>query len=117
MNAKTLSLLTGASLLVLSGAALADEPMTLSAAQLDGVSAAGGVNFDSNVDKDVDIDVDVTVDIDKDVDVDIDVDDNSAFAEASADAFGENTLAETEAFAQTTDWSSEAFSSAIAVTD
>jgi hypothetical protein len=117
MNSKILSLLAGASLIAFAGAASAEEPVTLSAVQMDAISAGGGVDFDSNVDKDVDIDVDVDVDIDKDVTVDIDVTDNSAFAEASADAFGENTLAETEAFAQTTDWSSEAFSSAIAVTD
>ena len=81
------------------------------------IFGGGGVNFDSFVEKDVDIDVDVDIDIDKDVDTDVVIDDNLATAEATADAFGNNTLAEVETAAQTTAFSSEAFSSAIAATD
>ena len=80
------------------------------------VYGAGGVYFDSYVRKNVDIDVDVDVDIDKDVDVWVDIKGHLATAEASADAWGDNTLAETEAFAQTTDKYSEAFSMATAAT-
>ena len=80
------------------------------------VQGAGGVNFNSYVEKDVDIDVNVDFDIDKDVTVNVDIKGNLATAEASADAFGDNTLAETEAFAQTSYNFSEAFSSATAAT-
>ncbi|MBT9314450.1 hypothetical protein [Leptothoe spongobia] len=80
------------------------------------VQGAGGVTFNSNIDKDVNIDVDVDFDIDKDVDVFVNIKGNLATAEASADAFGDNTLAETEAFAQTSYNFSEAFSSATAAT-
>lgn len=117
MSSKIMPMLVGASLLALAGAAGADEPVTLSAAQLDGVSAGGGVNFNVAIDKSVYIDRNFDLNVDKNVSVTVVISGNLATAEASADAFGDNTLAETIAFAQTTEWSSEAFSSAVAATN
>jgi hypothetical protein len=116
MNSKVLSLLAGVSLLAFAGAASAGDPLTLTGAQLDQVSAGGVVNFDTTVDKDVTIDKDVNIDIDKTVDVAVSIVGNLAEAEASADCFGNNCLAETATFAQTTEWSSEAFSESTAAT-
>ena len=82
-----------------------------------GIAGAGGVTFDHYIDKDVKIDVDVNYDVKKDVDIKVDVDGNLATAEAAADAYGYDTISETEAYAQTTYYSSESFSSAIAGTN
>lgn len=117
MSSRILSLLAGVSLLALAGAASADEPVTLSDAQMDGVSAGGGVQFGSVVVSDLDIDKAIDVLIVRNVNGTITISGNLASAEASASAFGNNTFVATEAFAQTTEWSSEAFSSAVAATD
>ena len=81
-----------------------------------GIAGAGGVYFDSVVKKDVDLDKDVYLDVDKYVHSKVDLKGNLATAEASADAYGKDTLAEADTFAQTTDYSSEAYSEALAAT-
>ena len=78
------------------------------------VQGASGVNFVTNVKKDVDINKYINVDIDKYVDSHVKISGNLGAAEASANAYGDNTLAETETFAQATDHSSEAFSDSVA---
>ena len=114
---KMLSLLAGASLLALSSVASADEPVVLSDAVLDSVTAAGVVDFNTNVIKNVDIFKVVTLDVDKDVDADVDIDGRLATAEASADALGFDALAETDTFAQVDSTGAFAFSESLAATD
>ena len=114
---KMLSLLAGASLLALSSVASADEPVVLSDAVLDGVTAAGVVDFNTNVIKNVDIFKVVTLDVDKDVDAVVDIDGRLATAEASADALGFDALAETDTFAQVDSTGAFAFSESLAATD
>ncbi len=98
-----------------AGAAAADEPFRLGDAELDRVTAAGVVDFDTNVVKLVDIDVNVDLLIDKDVTSTVDILGNLATAEASADAFGLNTLSETETFAQAVEFTlSQSFSQSTA---
>lgn len=81
--------------------ALAGEPVVLSHAELDGVTAAGTVDFDTNVFKNVEILKNVALDVDKDVESFVNIEDYLATAEASADAVGfPNVLAETDTFAQ-----------------
>ena len=114
---KMLSLLAGASLLALSSVASADEPAVLSDAALDGVTAAGMVDFNTNVIKFVDIDKTVDLTVDKDVEAFVDIDGRLATAEASADALGFNALAETDTFAQVDDTGAFAFSESLAAVD
>ena len=114
---KMLSLLAGASLLALSSVASADEPVVLSDAVLDGVTAAGFVDFNTNVIKNVEIFKTVTLDVDKDVDAFVDIDGRLATAEASADALGFDALAETDTFAQVDETGAFAFSESLAATD
>ncbi|MDJ0634668.1 MAG: hypothetical protein QNJ34_15880 [Xenococcaceae cyanobacterium MO_188.B29] len=66
----------------------------------------GDINF--TIAKDVNLNKVVNLDIDKDVDVNVDNPDQLATAEADAEAFGEQALAETDAYTYVTD--SEAFS-------
>ncbi len=118
MSKTMLSLLAGVSFVALTGAAGAVEPIKLTDNQMDKVTAAGFVDFDTDIDVNVDIDKDVDINVDADVDADVDVDGHLAVAEASADAFGSfGTLSITDAFAQTTSNSSESFSFALAATD
>ena len=114
---KMLSLLAGASLLALSSVASADEPVVLSDAVLDSVTAAGAVNFDTNVVKNINLFKMVELDVDKDVDAFVDIDGRLATAEASADALGIDTLAETDTFAQVDSTGSFAYSQSLAATD
>ena len=51
-----------------------------------------------NIEKNVDLNKVVNLEIDKDVDVNVDNPDQLATAEADAEAFGEDALAETDAF-------------------
>jgi len=96
-----LSTLTAASLLALAGASQAGEPTVLGSAQLDTVTAAGQVNFETNVLKTVDINKLVNLLVNKDVQSFVNIDDALATAEASADGVGfPNVLAETDTFAQ-----------------
>jgi len=117
MRSRILPLIGGISFLALAGAVNAEEPVTLSVMQMDSVSAGGGVQFGSVVVSDLDIDKAIDVLIVRNVNGTITISGNLASAEASASAFGNNTFVATEAFAQTTEWSSEAFSSAVAATD
>ena len=114
---KTLSLLAGASLLALSTAAAAEEPVVLSEAALDSVTAAGVVEFNTDIFKNVDITKTVFLEVDKDVDAVVFIDGRLATAEASADALGEDALAETDTFAQVDDTGAFAFSESLAATD
>ncbi|NIA72352.1 hypothetical protein HBA54_27565 [Pelagibius litoralis] len=76
----------------------------------------GQVNFNTDIDKDVDITKTVFLDVFKTVDADVDIDGRLATAEASADALGENALAETDTFAQVDDTGAFAFSESLAAT-
>ena len=114
---RTFTLLAGAGLLAMAGVANADEPVILSEASLDKVTAAGLVEFNTNVIKFVQIDKDVELTVFKVVDADIDVDGRLATAEASADALGFDALAETDTFAQVDETGAFAFSESLAATD
>ena len=114
---KMLSLLAGASLLALSGVASADEPVVLGVAALDSVTAAGTVEFDTDILKNVNINKVVFLDVDKDVDAFVDIDGRLATAEASADALGFDALAETDTFAQVDETGAFAFSESLAAVD
>ena len=114
---RTFTLLAGAGLLAMAGVANADEPVILSEASLDKVTAAGLVEFNTNVIKFVQIDKDVELTVFKTVDADVNVDGRLATAEASADALGFDALAETDTFAQVDETGAFAFSESLAATD
>ena len=114
---KVFALLAGAGLLAMAGVASADEPIILSEASLDKVTAAGLVEFNTNVVKFVQIDKDVELTVFKTVDADVNVDGRLATAEASADALGFDALAETDTFAQVDEFGAFAFSESLAATD
>jgi hypothetical protein len=77
----------------------------------------GDFNYFVNKDVNIDIDVDEFFDIDKFVDVDVDLSDNLATAESSANAFGNNTLAEAFGFTYTSNNESHANAFAVSGTD
>ena len=84
-------------------------------AAMDKVTAAGFVEFNTNVTKTVTINKDVFVDVVKNVATNVDLDGSLASAEASADATGfDFNIAETETFAQVTDSGAFSFSDALA---
>ena len=114
---KILSLAAGASLLTLSSIASADGPVVLSETALDAVTAAGTVNFNTNIIKNVEIVKFVNLDVDKDVDAQVFINGRLATAEASADALGVDALAETDTFAQVDDTGAFAFSESLAAVD
>jgi len=114
---KSLPLLTGAALLAGVTAAGAAEPLKLTDAQMDGVTAAGGVSFYSTIFKSDDIHIKETVDVDKVLLTVSVVVGNSALAQGTADAFGKHTNAEAFSFTQTTPWSSEAAALSISQSD
>lgn len=107
---------------MISTAALADEPFVLGAEALDGITAAGNVNFVTDIDKDVDINKDVDLDVDKEVQALTQISGNLATAEASADAVNPDgaadgvtgLLAETDVFAQVTPTGAFSFAEALA---
>ena len=112
---KLFATLACVSTLAFAGAAAADEPMRLGDTALDSVTAAGMVNFQTDVTKNVNINGVITLDVDKNVASFVDVFGNLATAEASADALGLDTLAETETFSQVIQGeASYAFSQSIA---
>ena len=79
------------------------------------IFGGGGVTFNSNVDKNIDLYKEVYLDVYKDVYSYVDVYGNLATSEASADAYGKDTLAETDTFAQAyEDEHSEAYSQSLA---
>ena len=80
----------------------------------------GTVIFNTDVTKTVDIDKTVNLTVNKDVFAEVDLTGNLATAEASADAIGENAdglLAETDTFAQVTEFGAFSFSEALAAYD
>lgn len=110
------TLVIGATFLLGSGFAIADEPMVLTIGQMDTVTAGGGVHFNSN--RNDRFNVDRWIDEHKTARyyVTTHVINNSAAADATADAYGNNTDAQTFTYAQTTNFSSEAASLSIALT-
>ncbi|MEO1091630.1 MAG: hypothetical protein AAFX81_13425 [Pseudomonadota bacterium] len=114
MHRLTFVALGGAVMFAGATMAAADE-LVLGAEQLDQVTAAGTVNFDTNVLKIVDIDKTVDLTVNKTVFSDVDVDGYLATAEASADAIEfSNNLAETDSFAQVSSSGAYSFSEALA---
>lgn len=111
------ALLPALALGALSTGALA-EPMTLTSAQMDAVTA--GQFFQTAelfVNKDIDVDVDKDFDIDADVFTNVDLFGSLADAEAFAFADGNNTFAETLTFTYSDAFTSAAFSGSISATD
>lgn len=91
------------------------EPFVLDDATMANVTAAGNVEFDTNVVKTVDITKTVNVDVVKNVATNVVLDGSLASAEASADAVGfDFNIAETETFAQVTTEGAFSFSDALA---
>lgn len=101
MNAKITSLFAGIALLAGVGIANAEERLT--AASMDGVTAAGGYGDYLHVWKDVNAYVNVHG--------------NLAHATAGADCYGWNCLAQTSTYTNTTPWSGSAYSSSTSATD
>lgn len=96
-------------------AAYAEEPFVLDDAAMDKVTAAGNVNFNTNITKNVDILKNVNYNINKNVATNVDLDGSLASAEASADSTGWfYNIAETETFAQVTREGAFSFSDALA---
>jgi len=112
-NTKTL---IGAALLLSGSIAIADDPMVLSSSQMDSVTAGGGVHFNSNRNDRFNVDRNIYESKYADYHVSTHVTNNSAAADATADAFGRNTDAQTFTYGQTTNHSSEAASTSIALT-
>lgn len=88
----------------------------LESADSSAIVGSGGTNFNTNIKKNVDIKENIQIWINKDVNSYVNIKGNLATGQASADAFGENTLAETNVFVQSTDYSSESYSSGVAGT-
>jgi hypothetical protein len=97
------------------------EPLTLSADQMDGVTAAGtgSVKFDAFVKNFYDSDKNIFFDKVADVDVDTRIDGWLADAEAGSNCFGFGCTAETKTLSDTdfTKFSAVAYSSSIAASD
>ena len=119
MRKSTIALLAGVSMLALSTAAYAGDPIALSDTDMDSVTAAGTFTYVVDIDKQVNINVDVTLDVNKFVESIVNVTGYLAVAEAAADAWGEDGLAETETFAQVMqeEGFAEAFSMSLAATN
>ncbi len=117
MFTKTKILFIGAALLLSGGVASAGDPMVLTIDQLDNVTAGGGVRFNSSISERFRIDKRIREDKRARYDVRTHVRGHSAVAEATSDAFGRNTDAQTFTFSQTTGRRSEAASTSIALTD
>ena len=116
MIANTKTLVIGASLLLSGGIANADDPMVLTIDQMDSVTAGGGVRFQSFRDDRFQVNRQIREDKFAQYFVDTFVRNNSAAADATADALGRDTDAQTFTYAQTTHRSSEAASTSIALT-
>ena len=103
MAAKTqLTSLVAASLFAFGGTVNADQPMTLTEPQLDTVTAAGGVNFESNVLFNFDLNQAANVNALVNYTTVLELDGETAVADATADAYGFNgTFALTFTEAQT----------------
>lgn len=112
-----LSVVAGLSMFTVAGVAGAGEPTKLTAAQMDGITAAGGTFFDTFIRKQVFETKQVFLNIAKNVNSNVGVRGNLATAEGSADAFGANSLSEVSVFSQTTPFSSESFAQAVSATN
>jgi hypothetical protein len=98
-----------------AGAAHADGAFVLGAADLDSVTAAGEVIFNTDVDKTVDITKNVNLTVNKTVTSTVNLTGSLATAEASADAIDfTNVLAETDVFAQVDSTGAFSFGEALA---
>ena len=98
-----------------AGSTFAGDVTVLGAKQLDSVTAAGTVDFDTNVFKTVDIAKNVNLDVNKNVFSSVDLTGNLATAEASADAIDfDNNLAEVDTFAQVDATGAFAFAESLA---
>jgi hypothetical protein len=117
MFTKIKILFIGAALLLSGGVTNASDPMVLTIDQLDNVTAGGGVRFDSNIKETFRIDKHIREDKKARYDIRTFVREHSAVAEATSDAKGNNTDAQTFTFSQTTGRTSEAASTSIALTD
>lgn len=96
------------------GTAVADE-FRLDAKSMASVTAAGNVNFNTNVFKNVNLNKQVTLNVNKNVNANANVQGNLATAEASADSVGFfNNLAETDTFAQVQPGGAFSFSESLA---
>jgi hypothetical protein len=82
-----------------------------------GSALAGGGDIAFNIFKNVDLNKDVDLRIDKFVNINIDINNPAAFAEADAEAFGENPFAETDAFTYVTENEAFAYSQSSAALD
>lgn len=102
---RMLSLLAGASLLALAGAANAGEPITLTSAQMDGISAGWGFTHYQNI-----FVANTSLSY-------VNLTGNAAIAEASAEAYGHNTLSKTLTGTFTTSLSSSSGSFSSSSTD
>ena len=101
--------------LLSSGAAFADGSFVLGKAQMNTVTAAGTVVFDTNVTKVVDINKTVNLNVVKTVSSNVELNGTLATAEASADSIGfENNLAEVDTFAQVQPGGAFAFAESLA---
>lgn len=101
--------------LLTSGAAFADGPIVLGKAQLNDVTAAGFVAFDTNVNKLVNINKAVNLNVQKQVLSQVQLSGTLATAEGSADAIGfVNNLAEVDTFAQVQPGGAFAFAESLA---
>ncbi|MEE9425274.1 MAG: hypothetical protein V3V18_09880 [Methylococcales bacterium] len=117
MFTKTKILFIGVALLLSGGVASAGDPMVLTIDQLDNVTAGGGVRFNSRINEHFRIDKRIREDKRARYDVRTHVKNNSAVAEATSDASGKNTDAQTFTFSQTSSRRSEAASTSIALTE
>ncbi|NJO40919.1 MAG: hypothetical protein HC865_09780 [Cyanobacteria bacterium RU_5_0] len=81
------------------------------------IVGSGGTRFNTDIYKKFNVYANIDVRDYKDFDVKVKVYGNAAFAEADADAYGNNTSSQTFTFAQTTPYSSESSSTSIALTD
>lgn len=80
-------------------------------------SISGGGDIAFNVFKNVDLNKDVDLNIDKFININVDIDNPAAFAEADAEAFGDNPFAETDAFTYVTENEAFAYSQSSAALD
>lgn len=95
MNAKMTSLLAGVALLTGVGVASADEPLRLSEASMDGVTAGTYITPDVSFYKYVNTNVQHYLDVYKDIDSKVHVYGQLADAEAAASCVSYNCLTET----------------------
>lgn len=101
---RMLSVLAGASLLALAGAANASEPVTLTSAELDGVTAGRFTHYQNIFVANTSLSY-------------VNLTGNAAIAEAGADAYGNNTLTKTLTGTLTTSYSSSSGSFSSSSTD